>query len=101
MANEGIAVSSSVIKWARTRAGLDLQEAAEKFAKIAAWEAGEALPTYPQLEAMAEKFRRGMMPGARAAALVGGGILTTILYPAMARRFLDHELVRAAPPSAD
>jgi Zn-dependent peptidase ImmA (M78 family) len=57
MANEGIPVSRSVITWARTRAGLGLEEAAEKFAKIAAWEAGEALPTYPQLEAMAEEFR--------------------------------------------
>ncbi len=57
MANEGIPVSSSVITWARTRAGLGLEEAAEKFAKIAAWEAGEAMPTYPQLEAMAEEFR--------------------------------------------
>jgi Kef-type K+ transport system membrane component KefB len=35
---------------------------------------------------------RGMMPGAQGAALVGGGILTTILYPAMARRFLREEL---------
>jgi Kef-type K+ transport system membrane component KefB len=35
---------------------------------------------------------RGMMPGAQGAALVGGGILTTILYPAMARRFLQEEL---------
>lgn len=57
MANEGIPVSRSVITWARTRAGLGLEEAAEKFAKIAAWEAGEVLPTYPQLEAMAEEFR--------------------------------------------
>jgi Zn-dependent peptidase ImmA (M78 family) len=56
MANEGILVSTSVITWARTRAGLGLEEAAAKFAKIAAWEAGEAMPTYPQLEAMAEEF---------------------------------------------
>ena len=34
---------------------------------------------------------RGMMPGAQGAALVWGGILTTILYPAMARRFLQQE----------
>ena len=57
MANEGIQVSTSVITWARTRAGLGLEEAAAKFAKIAAWEAGEVMPTYPQLEAMAEEFR--------------------------------------------
>lgn len=34
---------------------------------------------------------RGLMPGAQGAALVGGGILTTILYPAIARRFLGQE----------
>ena len=32
---------------------------------------------------------RGMMPGAQGAALVGGGILTTVLFPAIARRFLQ------------
>ena len=32
--------------------------------------------------------RRGLMPGVQGAALVGGGILTTILYPAMAQHFL-------------
>ena len=47
MANAGIPVSRSVITWARTRAGLGVEEAAEKFTKIAAWEAGEAMPTYP------------------------------------------------------
>jgi len=57
MPNEGIPVSRTVITWARTRAGLSLDEAAAKFAKIAAWEAGAAMPTYPQLEAMAEEFR--------------------------------------------
>jgi len=57
MANEGIPVSRAVITWARTRAGLSLDEAVAKFTKIAAWEAGEAMPTYPQLEAMAEEFR--------------------------------------------
>ena len=34
---------------------------------------------------------RGIMPGAQGAALVGGGILTTILYPAIARRFLQQD----------
>ena len=32
-------------------------EATETFARIAAWEAGDAFPTYPQLESMAEEFR--------------------------------------------
>jgi hypothetical protein len=34
---------------------------------------------------------RGMMPGAQGAALVGGGILTPLPYPAKARRFLREE----------
>jgi len=57
MANEGIPVNKDVIAWARKRTGLSQQEATEKFAKIAAWEAGDAFPTYPQLESMAEEFR--------------------------------------------
>jgi Zn-dependent peptidase ImmA (M78 family) len=54
---EGIPVNADVIAWARKRAGLSQEEAAEKFAKIAAWEAGSVLPSYPQLESMAEEFR--------------------------------------------
>jgi Zn-dependent peptidase ImmA (M78 family) len=57
MADAGIPVNKDVIAWARKRTGFSQQEAAKKFAKIAAWEAGEALPSYPQLEAMAEEFR--------------------------------------------
>ena len=38
--------------------------------------------------------QRGLMPGNQGAALVGGGILTTILFPAIARRFL-----REQPPA--
>src|SRR5271155_4386672 len=54
---EGIAVNGDVITWARERAGLSPEEAAQKFPKIAAWEAGAALPSYPQLELMADEFR--------------------------------------------
>lgn len=54
MANEGIPVNKDGIAWARKRSGSSQQEATEKFAKIAAWEAGDAFPTYPPLEAMAE-----------------------------------------------
>ena len=39
--------------------------------------------------------RRGIMPGGQGAALVGGGILTTIVYPAIARRFLRQESSRS------
>ena len=54
---EGIPVNKELISWARKRAGLTEQEAAQKFPKIAAWEAGTASPTYPQLEQMADEFR--------------------------------------------
>ena len=54
---EGIAVNGDVITWARERAGLSPEEAAQKFPKIAAWEAGTASPSYPQLESMADEFR--------------------------------------------
>lgn len=57
MPREGIPVNKDVIAWARQRAGLSQQDAAQKFAKIAEWEAGTALPSYPQLESMAEEFR--------------------------------------------
>src|SRR5215468_2860641 len=57
MAKEGMPVNKELIVWARKRAGLTLEEAAEKFARIAAWEAGEALPTYPQLERLADEFK--------------------------------------------
>jgi Zn-dependent peptidase ImmA (M78 family) len=54
---EGIVVNGDVITWARERAGMSPDEAAQKFPKIAAWEAGKALPSYPQLESMADEFR--------------------------------------------
>ena len=57
MANEGLPVNKDLISWARKRAGLTEQEATQKFAKIAAWEAGTASPTYPQLEQMADEFK--------------------------------------------
>ena len=57
MPREQIPVTSSVITWARERAGFSIEEATEKFTKIAAWEAGEAFPTYPQLERLADTFK--------------------------------------------
>jgi Zn-dependent peptidase ImmA (M78 family) len=57
MSREGIPVNRDVITWARERAGMSPDEAAEKFPKIAAYEAGTVLPSYPQLEAMATEFR--------------------------------------------
>ncbi len=57
MANEQIAINPDIIRWARDRAGYDLDTAMQKFASIAAWEAGEASPTYPQIERLAEVFK--------------------------------------------
>ena len=54
---EEIPINPQIVAWARKRAGFNEQEAAKKFPKIAAWEAGTALPSYPQLEQMAEAFR--------------------------------------------
>lgn len=54
---EALPVTPAVIQWARTRAGYALEDAQKHFKKIAAWEAGEASPSYAQLEQMAEKFK--------------------------------------------
>jgi Zn-dependent peptidase ImmA (M78 family) len=54
---EGIPVNRELVKWARQRTGLTLEEAEQKFRHIAAWEDGSALPTYPQLESMADEFK--------------------------------------------
>jgi len=52
------AVNARILRWARERAGLDLGEVAARLQKtpeiIAAWESGEAFPTYNQLELLAE-----------------------------------------------
>ena len=57
MPREKIPISPKLVEWARKRAGFTVQEAAEKFSHIAAWEAGEDFPTYPQLERLAEEFK--------------------------------------------
>ena len=57
MASEQMPVNPALITWARERAGLTPEEATAKFRKIAAWEAGDAGPTYPQLEDLAEAFK--------------------------------------------
>ena len=54
---EGIPINKALVTWARQRAGVTLEEAAQKFRHIAAWEDGSALPSYPQLESMAEEFK--------------------------------------------
>lgn len=57
MKADELPVNPEVITWARKRVGLSLEDASRTFKKIAAWESGEALPTYPQLEQMADKFK--------------------------------------------
>jgi len=54
---EEIPVNPQMVAWARNRAGLSIEEAAEKFTHIAAWEAGTSFPTYPQLERLADEFK--------------------------------------------
>ena len=56
-AKEGLPITPAVVQWARERSGYSIEEAARHFKKIAAWEAGEAMPTYVQVEGMAERFK--------------------------------------------
>ncbi len=59
MPSEVLPISKKVLTWARLSAGLSLEEAEHKsgfpVAKLMAWEGGEAVPSYPQLEALAYK----------------------------------------------
>jgi Zn-dependent peptidase ImmA (M78 family)/transcriptional regulator with XRE-family HTH domain len=57
MPREKLPVNPTLVEWARKRAGFTIQEAAQKFSHIEAWEAGEDFPTYPQLERLAEEFK--------------------------------------------
>jgi Zn-dependent peptidase ImmA (M78 family) len=57
MAGEQIPITPDIIRWARERAGYSIEDAAQTFKKIEAWEAGQAFPTYPQLEQLAEAFK--------------------------------------------
>ena len=50
-------VTPSIVAWARKRAGYSLSEAQSYFRKIAEWETGGLLPTYPQVEQMSERFK--------------------------------------------
>lgn len=54
---EQIPITPSIVRWARERAGYSLEELAEDFSHIDEWEGGEAGPTYPQLERLAEKLK--------------------------------------------
>lgn len=56
-AKEGLPITPTVVRWARERSGYSIEDAEHHFKKIAAWEAGEAMPTYIQVEDMAERFK--------------------------------------------
>ena len=57
MPTEPMPITPAVVTWARERAGFSVDAATTDFRRIAEWEAGEAFPSYPQLEKMAEKFK--------------------------------------------
>lgn len=48
-----VTIQPNLLTWARARAGLSLDSLANKFPKIAEWEAGELQPTLKQLERFA------------------------------------------------
>lgn len=60
MVQRASAINPAVLVWARERAGLSVEEVAERLGKepdaIAAWERGDAFPAYGQLERLAESL---------------------------------------------
>lgn len=54
---EQLPINPALLEWARERAGLSRDEAAQKFKRIADWEAGTSAPTYPQLEQLSEALK--------------------------------------------
>lgn len=54
---EQIPINPALLVWARQRAGLSRDEAAQKFKRIADWEAGASAPTYPQLEQLSDALK--------------------------------------------
>lgn len=49
-----VAVNPNLLQWARERVGFDVDDLAQRFPKIGAWERGESHPTLKQLEAFAK-----------------------------------------------
>lgn len=62
MPDRATAMNPRVLMWARERIGLTIQDAARHVGRpaevVTAWEAGEAAPTFRQLEALARAFKR-------------------------------------------
>lgn len=57
MAKEFMPINPDVLKWARERSGLSVEDATKKFAKFQSWEAGELSPTYSQLEQLSDTLK--------------------------------------------
>src|SRR5258708_1703271 len=53
--NNTISIKPEIIRWARLRAGLEIEELLTLFPKLADWETGKASPTLKQLEKLARK----------------------------------------------
>ena len=55
-------INPTIVKWARERSGYTLQEVAKSLNRqvttISEWESGAAVPTYVQLEKLADKYKR-------------------------------------------
>jgi Zn-dependent peptidase ImmA (M78 family)/transcriptional regulator with XRE-family HTH domain len=60
MADKMTAVNPKLLIWAREASGTTLAEAEKKFGKdrLAKWETGSDFPTYPQLKAIGEFYRK-------------------------------------------
>lgn len=54
---EQLPINPLLLVWARERAGISPEEAAQRFRRWADWEAGNAFPTYPQLEQISDVFK--------------------------------------------
>lgn len=55
--SEQIPINPTLLIWARERAGMSREEAAQRFKKLAEWEAGKSSPTYPQLEQLSDTLK--------------------------------------------
>lgn len=53
--NDTVAIKPEVIRWARIRAGLEIEELMPSFPKFSDWETGKSSPTLSQLEKLARK----------------------------------------------
>ena len=54
---EQIPINPALLSWALERAGISVEEARRQFKRIDEWQAGDAFPTYPQLEQLADTLK--------------------------------------------